>query len=975
MPTTASAGVSAADLATALREAGCATADISPGRVAQYSADASNYRQTPLAVVFPTGRDDVVRTVEVCRGLGVPVTMRGGGTSIAGQSLGRGVIIDCSSSFNRIIAIDPVARTATVEPGVILDDLQAAAAAHGLMFGPDPSTHSRCTIGGMLGNNACGAHSLAWGRTADNVIELEVLTYDGTIMTVRATSAADLTAIPGEGGRRHEVLTELYALVQENLSVIRTEFGRFPRQVSGYALEHLLPERGFNIARALVGSEGTCAIVLAAKLALVEPPPARALAALSYADVATAADAVAHLLPHRPLALEGLDRGITEALVRPSSRAAVEALPRGDAWLFIELGGADLAEAAGRAEELAVLARNSAVPCMDSLVVRDPDQQRLLWSVREDGAGLATRRPDGAEAWPGWEDAAVPPERLGDYLRAFTVLMRRYGRSGGIYGHFGEGCLHIRLDFDLRTSGGVADFRAFLTEAAQLVFAHNGSLSGEHGDGQARAELLPYMYSPAAIGLFERFKAIWDPGNLLNPGMVVNPFRIDDNLRPAARVARDTVFAYRADGGDFARAVDRCVGVGKCRSTRTSLAMCPSFRVTRDERESTRGRARVLQEMLRGEVVTRGWRSTEVRDTLDLCLSCKACQVDCPVSVDMATYKSEFLYHHYHRRLRPAAHYTMGWLPMWSRLTSRMTRTANAVLRSPIAPILKQLGGVAAEREIPRFARRSFSSTRKNSTVPAPSDRTVVLWVDTFNNFFTPHVLHAAVEVLESAGYSIVTPPGTQCCGLTWITTGQLGIAKRVIKRTLKALRPFLVSGYPIVGLEPSCTVTLRTELPAILPDDPLAQTVAAGTVSLSELLHDRTPGWAPPPLPAESISQTHCHQNATYGSNADQELLRQMGVRNHQLPPGCCGLAGNFGFERGHYAVSVAVGEQALLPAVRSADADTLVLADGFSCRIQISQLSNREPRHLAEVLAAAIRASRGAEKTGQPAADQTSR
>ncbi|WP_111768658.1 FAD-binding and (Fe-S)-binding domain-containing protein [Nakamurella deserti] len=952
-----------ADVVAALHAAGCAEAFDDAGHRARFAADASNYRRVPAAVVFPRDRNEIIATVRVCRELGLPLTLRGAGTSTSGQAVGSGVVVDLSRHFHRVLAVDPVAGTATVEPGIVLDALQAALAPHGLLYGPDPSTHSRCTIGGMLGNNACGSHSLAWGRTADTVVELEVLTYRGTVLTVGQMTTAEIEVAVGEGGERGRLIGALAALARENLASLRTELGRFPRQVSGYALEHLLPEHRFDLAKALVGSEGTCAVILSATLRVVTPPPERVVVVLGYRDAVAAADAVPALLQHRMLALEGLDRSLTDIVTRASTRAVIDTLPAGSAWLFAELGGtAATLPALGAALTATALATDG---CTGVELVADADRARSMWQIREDGAGLATRLPDGSEAWPGWEDAAVPPARLGAYLREFSALMARSGLEGAVYGHFGEGCLHVRIDFDFETAAGTAAFRAFVTEAAQLVAAHGGSLSGEHGDGQARSELLPLMYTPGMLALFRRFKTIWDPDEALNPGIITQPRPVDADLRisPDRKPpALKTLLPLTADGGDLAKASRRCVGVGKCRVTTPGAGvMCPSYQVTLDEQHSTRGRARMLYEMTQGEVITDGWRSTEVRDALDLCLSCKGCSVDCPVGVDVATYKSEFLHHHYRHRLRPASHYSMGWLPLASRVAARAPRLVNRATRSVLAPAIKRMAGIAAQREIPRFADGTFLDWFRHRSPAGSGERgPVMLWVDSFNNHFSPQVLQAGVAVLEDAGYRVRVPPGTQCCGLTWLTTGQLGVARRIAGRAVRSLAPAVAAGLPVVGLEPSCTAALRTDVAELLHDDselgPSARSVAAATLTLAELLVSHSPGYTPPAVPQRSLSQTHCHQHATSGFTADTALLGAAGVDNTVLPSGCCGLAGNFGFERGHYDVSVAAGEQVLLPAVRAADPGTAVLADGFSCRTQIDQQTSRTAVHVAELLAAAL-------------------
>ncbi|OLF06321.1 FAD-binding oxidoreductase [Actinophytocola xinjiangensis] len=898
---------------------------------ALYTMDASNYRQVPLAVVVPDTEDDAVAAVAAAREFGVPLVPRGGGTSLAGNACGGGLVLDLTR-LNRIHELDPDARTARVGPGVVLDDLRAAAAGHGLTFGPDPSTHSRCTLGGMIGNNSCGAHSVAWGTTLDNVVELDVLCYDGRRLTV------------GPGLANPEIDAALHALADADLAVLRTEFGRLGRQVSGFPLHHLLPEHGRNVAKALVGTEGTCVVVLGATVRLVPVPPARALAVLGFADDVAAADAVPAILAHSPLTVESLDERIV-ALWADRNPDPPPVLPAGGAWLFVELGGGDPGDAAGKA---AALAAELGVPHQ---VHADPAAQRVLWRLREEGSGISTRMADGSEAWPGWEDTAVPPRRLGAYLREFRALLERHGLRGLTYGHFGEGCVHVRIDWDLTHADGVAAYRAFIEEGADLVAAHGGSLSGEHGDGQVRAELLPRMYSPAAIALFARFRQVWDPLGRMNPGMVVDPYPIDQNLRFAAvrELPLTTAFGYPHDGGDFARAARRCVGVAKCRNHSGSV-MCPSFQVTGEERHSTRGRARLLYEMLAGEVITDGWRSTEVRDALDLCLSCKGCLSDCPVNVDMATYKAEFLYHHYRGRRRPASHYSLGWLPLWLRAGSPVSGVANAGMRSRrFSRLVRRIGGIAPQRALPELAARRFSTLARGSG--QPGGRRVVVWPDTFTEFFAPEVGLAALRVLRAAGFDPVLPNGSVCCGLTWVSTGQLSVARRVMRRTLRVLAPELAAGTPVVALEPSCLSALRGEVPD-LTGDPLAAELAANSHTLAGLLATHAPQWTPPAVDREAIVQVHCHQHATLGFTDETRLLTGAGVRIESLPAGCCGLAGNFGFERDHYEVSQALAERALLPAVRAAGPETLVLADGFSCRTQIVQGAGRAAVHLAQVL-----------------------
>ncbi|MFE4329864.1 FAD-binding and (Fe-S)-binding domain-containing protein [Streptomyces sp. NPDC056831] len=934
-----------AALAQALSAAVRGGVDFGPTARALTTMDASNYRRVPLGVVTPRDADDVAAALAVCRSHAVPVVPRGGGTSIAGQATGTGVVLDLTRHMRKIVELDAESRTAVVQPGVILDDLRTAAAPHGLTFGPDPSTHSRCTLGGMIGNNSCGAHSVAWGTTADNVHALTVARYGGdTLRPGRAGEAEPPTGLSGPTG-----LIGLPELIGENLALLRTGFPELPRRISGYALDALLPERGTDLVRAFCGSEGTLGVVTEATVRLVEAPAARALAVLAYADESAAAEAACGLLPFHPLTVEGM----AADLVREPA-----GLPRGGAWLFVETGGATPAEARAHAGRIL---RAADAPA--GMVVTDPAGQRALWRIREDAAGTATRMPDGTEAWPGWEDCAVPPARLGPYLRDFRALLAAHGLRGSPYGHFGDGCIHVRIDFDLLGPEGVVRFRRFSEELADLVVAHGGSLSGEHGDGQARAELLPRMYGDELVALFSRFKNIWDPYGGMNPGILTHPARLDENLRFEVLPKRpvDVTFGYPHDGGDFSAAVRRCVGVAKCRTAEPTGAgvMCPSFRATGEEAHSTRGRARLLHEMLAGEVITDGWRSTEVRDALDLCLSCKGCRSDCPVGVDMATYKAEFLHHHYRGRLRPAAHYVMGRLPAWLRAAAPLAPALNALARvRPLAALAKRLAGIAPERTLPVLARETFTRwVRKGQDGKARilsggrwKVRTVTVWPDTFTTYLSPEVGKAAVRVLDAAGRTAVYPGRGVCCGLTYVSTGQLDKARKVMRRTLDRMGVCL--GDPLVVLEPSCAATLRTDLPELLPDDPRATELARSVRTLAQYLEEYAPDWQPPRLDRPATGQTHCHQHAVLGDAADRRLRERAGLTG-ELSGGCCGLAGNFGFERGHWAVSAACAEETLLPSVRAAEPGTEFLADGFSCRTQLEQLGGVRARHLAEVLA----------------------
>ncbi|GAB3137585.1 FAD-binding and (Fe-S)-binding domain-containing protein [Micromonospora sonneratiae] len=938
------------------------------GSRALYATDGSNYRQVPIGVVVPRDLDDVVATVEACRQHGAPVLSRGGGTSLAGECCNVAVIIDFSKYVNQIEAFDPVARRVIVQPGIVLDDLNAFTSRHGnLIFGPKPATHSHCTIGGMIGNDSCGSTAQWSGTTAANVRRLEILTYDGTRMWVGPTSDDEYDRILAAGGQQAEIHRRLRELRDRNAAVLRG-FPELPRRISGYNLPALLPEYGFNVAQALVGSESTCVTILRAELTLLPEPSEKAMVLLGYPDIVTAAHAVPEVIPHQPFVLEGLD----DKLISYESRKhmhpeALHLLPEGGAWLLVQFGGTTLDEARRKADDLVgELRRGQRPPTVK--VFDDPLHEQQIWHVRESALAATARVPEMADTWPGWEDSAVPPERLGDYLHDFVTLLDEFGYGdASLYGHFGNGCLHTSIPFDMITVDGVARFRAFVERAADLCVANGGSLSGEHGDGQARGELLTKMYGPDVVRLFEEFKAIFDPDNRMNPGKVVHANPLDGQLRLGpdyAPAEPSTYFQYPADQNSFARAANRCVGVGRCRRHGGGV-MCPSYMVTGDEQHSTRGRARLLFEMVRGETVTGGWHDQAVADALDLCLACKGCKRDCPVNVDMATYKAEFLAHHYAGRIRPRDHYSLGWLPVLARLALLAPGAVNSLVRAPgIGTLAKNLAGVDPRREMPAFAAASFKRWFQRRVPQGTGTRgPVLLWPDTFTTYLSPGIAAAAVGVLETAGFRVLMPRRQVCCGLTWISTGQLGIARRVLRRTLDVLAPYLRAGMPIVGLEPSCTGVFRSDVHDLLGHDLDGERLAAQTRTLAELLLERAPDFTPRLSTAsgqrpKAIVQTHCHQHAVLGFDADTTLMERIGLDADVLDSGCCGLAGNFGMTSEHREVSLACAERVLLPAVRATDPATLVIADGFSCRTQIEDArAGRRPVHLAEIVNGAIR------------------
>ncbi|MGY9069201.1 FAD-linked oxidase C-terminal domain-containing protein [Streptomyces sp. CAS3] len=934
-----------------------------------YATDGSNYRQVPLGVVVPRTVEAGARAVSVCARFAAPVLSRGGGTSLAGQSTNTAVVIDWSKYCTDLITVDPERRTCVVEPGIVLDELNARLARHRLQFGPKPSTHSHCALGGMIGNNSCGASAQAYGKTADNVRRLEILTYDGQRAWVGPTPPAERARIIAGGGRLAELYTGLDRIATDHLADIRRGYPKIPRRVSGYNLDSLLPENGFDVAKALVGSEGTLVTVLRAELDLVPVPPYQSLLVLGYDDICAAADDVPRLLEHcSPTQLEALDGRMAQLMREEGAYLdSLDILPEGDSWLMVQYSGDSQEDVDGQAHALLrAVGRDENSPAV--AFSDDPGREQKMLKAREAGLGVTARPPDDRETWEGWEDSAVPPERLGDYLRDLKGLFEEFDYDHpSLYGHFGQGCVHTRIPFGLRTAEGVADFRRFLERAADLVTSYGGSLSGEHGDGQARGELLTRMFGERLVGAFGELKALFDPDDRMNPGKIVRPQPVDGQLRLGADWRPDTPttrFGFPEDEHSFTRAVLRCVGIGNCRS-HSGGVMCPSYRATREEEHSTRGRARLLFEMLNGHAdsaIRDGWRSTAVRDALDLCLACKGCKSDCPTGVDMATLKAEFLSHHYEGRPRPAAHYALGWLPLWAWLSRLAPSLVNSALHAPgPARAGKLLAGVDGSRAAPVFAEESFVQwwRARADEPPDPADpRTVLLWPDTFTTYFHPAIGRSAVRVLEDAGFRVAVPTRPVCCGLTWISTGQLDTAKRVLRRTLDVLAPFLQAGTPVIGLEPSCTAVFRSDAPELLPDDPDVRRLAGQVRTFAEqLVHHAPDDWRPPALARQALVQTHCHQHVVLKDDADRTLMRRAHLDADVLDEGCCGLAGNFGFERGHHEVSMAVAEQGVLPAVRGAAPDSLVLADGFSCRTQIEEGgTGRRALHLAEALAFAL-------------------
>ena len=943
--------MTAAGIEQALRSAVRGEVRFDQGSRALYATDASNYRQVPIGLVVPRDADDVKAAVAVCRQFGAPVLPRGAGTSLAGQCCNVAVILDLSKYMNRILEVDPEGRFARVQPGLVLDTLRNEAERHKLTFGPDPSTHSRCTFGGMIGNNSCGTHSLLAGKTVDNVEELHLLLYDGTELTVGPTSDAEFAQVVAAGGRRGEIYATLKAIATKHADRIRAGFPQIPRRVSGYNLEDLLPENGFNVAKALVGSEGTCAIVLDAKVRLVKSPQHRSLVGLGYADAFEAADHVPEILEFKPIGLEGFEGAMVDGL-RNKGAANLDLLPPGRGILLVEFGYDDPAEAKAQAERLIeTLKRASNAPVTRLYTAQET---KAVWKLRESGPRAAANIPGAPPRWEGWDDSAVAPERLGGYLRELRALLDSYEYQATFYGHFGHGCIHMQVSFDLQSEAGVAKYGRFVNDAADVVVRHGGSISGEHGDGRSRSALLPKMFGPELMSALRDFKTVWDPTNKLNPGNIVDAQPAVMNLRLGANYAPanpETHFKFPDDGGSMAKAALRCIGVGECRKQDAGV-MCPSYMVTLEEEHSTRGRAHMLFEMLQGDVVDGSWQDERVKESLDLCLSCKACKSECPTNVDIATYRAEFLSHYYEKHRRPLHAYAFGMVDKWLQFAALSPGLANVMMQTPgLNTIAKKLLDIAPQRSIPRVAPVSFRKWARGNNVPT-SGGDVILWVDTFNNSFHPDTTRAALDVLKAAGCNVFIPKQRLCCGRPLYDFGLLDQAKQYLQHVLTALADPIDAGIPIVVLEPSCASVFRDELRNLLPEDARADRLRAQTFLLSEFLERKVPGYAPPKLAAKIVLHGHCHHKAVMKMTDEESLLRRTGADVQSLDAGCCGMAGSFGFDAHKYDVSIAAGERVLLPAVRKADADTLIVSDGFSCREQVAQTTSRHALHLADVL-----------------------
>jgi FAD/FMN-containing dehydrogenase/Fe-S oxidoreductase len=924
-----------------------------PGTRALYATDASNYRLVPVGVVIPRHEEDVVRAISLARENRIPILPRGGGTALAGQTANTALVLDFSKYMNSVRRVDPEQRLAVIEPGVVQAQLNAAAAPYGLFFAPDPATKDRCTLGGMIGNNSCGAHSAAHGKTVDNLVSLEVLLYDGTRLVLGGGGEGEYALAVSNRGRVAELYTKMRELVQRHGELVRARYPKIPRRVSGYNLDQLLPENGFNLARALVGSEGTLAVVLNATVRLVPIPRRVALVVMGFEDVFAAADQTPWLLEHHPQALEGFDHRLPD-FAREKGLPGVQYLPRGSAFLIAEIGAEtddDLRAAALAVEYYA----EQVAACRGVAILHEPSAQRAVWGIRESGLGAGALLPGQPRTWPGAEDCAVPPARLGDFLRRLVPLLARYELAAATYyGHFGEGCVHCRINFDFFTAAGIAKFRAAMTDIGELVVEFGGSLSGEHGDGRARSELLPKMYGRELLGAFRDFKAAFDPDRMMNPGVLADPEPLDAHLRIGPYYRPQplrTRFDLSAEGG-LAGAALKCVGIGKCRKTDAGV-MCPSYMATREEAYSTRGRAHLIYEALTSDLLPDGFADAAVHDALELCLSCKACKSECPASVDMAAYKAEFLANFYESHRRPLPVEFFGRIHEIARAASLAPGLMNTLQAGSTGSILRRLLRLHPKRDLPRFARQSFRRWFAARRSRSDNAQQVLLFPDTFTNFFEPEVAIAATEVLERAGFQVLIPSKDLCCGRPLYEAGRLEAGRWRLLEMTAALKPLVERGVTIVGLEPSCLLTLRDEMPALFPRVSAARELAHNAMLLDEFLIAKAPQFCPPPLKRAALVHGHCHQKALAGMNSELALLKKAGLRIEAPDAGCCGMAGAFGYDTRRFDLSRKIAERVLIPAVNESAEDTLIIADGFACRSQIRQFCpRRHPMHLAQAL-----------------------
>jgi FAD/FMN-containing dehydrogenase/Fe-S oxidoreductase len=929
-----------------------------------YATDASMYQVEPIGVVLPRDADDVHAVLEVANRHGVPVLPRGGGTSLAGQTVNHAVVLDFSKTMNRVLEVDAEGLWCRVQPGLVQDELNAHVRPLGLLFGPDTSTSNRATIGGMAGNNSAGSHSIAYGKTLDHVLELTCLLADGSRVVLRDLGPEELDAKSRQDDLEGRIYREVRRIAGEHADEIRARYPRIMRRVSGYNLDELVKPQPFGLHRLAVGSEGTLVVVVEMKMRLVRRPRATALDVVHFADLQEALDASQEILTTGPYAVELTDKMILDLARGNLEHRGRMGFVRGDpqAIMIVEYAGDSEAEVRAKVEAFEALRARQRMGFGAHLAF-DPAEQQSIWKLRKAGLGLLLGTRGDRKPIAFVEDTAVDPARLGPFIKEFREILAKHDAAAGYYGHCSVGCLHIRPLIDLKDERGLRQVQAIAEEITQLVLTYGGALSGEHGDGRARSPFNETLYGPRLYQAFREVKRAFDPRNLLNPGNIVDAPPMTSHLRfgPAYRTWEPaTSLDFSAQGG-FAASVEMCNGIGVCRK-KLEGTMCPSYMATLDEEHSTRGRANALRAVLSGQVPREDFTGRRLYEVMDLCLECKACKAECPANVDMAKLKYEFLAHYYRAHGLPLRNRLFGRIHALARLGSALAPVSNWVARSaPHRWLLERVAGIDRRRPLPAFAPASFERWFAGHRPAGDGPRgEVVLFHDTFNTYQTPEVAIAATRFLEASGYR-VSLADRGCCGRPAISKGLLDEARGLAADNVRRLAGAARRGLPIVGLEPSCLLTLRDEYPELVRTEE-ARLVAGQALLLEEFVQRESAAGRPPPFPAApggpegaarpALLHGHCHQKALAGTGPTVAVLRAAGFAVTEVDSGCCGMAGSFGFEREHYDLSMKLVERRLAPAVRQADPATAVCAPGVSCRQQIEHATGRRARHPAELL-----------------------
>jgi FAD/FMN-containing dehydrogenase/Fe-S oxidoreductase len=922
-----------------------------------YSTDASMYQMEPIGVVIPRHAGDVQAVLELANRENVAVLPRGGGTSLTGQTVNRAVVMDFSRWMQDILEVNREEMWARVQPGVVQDELNAHVRPMGLLFGPDTSTSNRATIGGMLGNNSGGSHSIAYGLTIEHVIELTALLADGSRVVFGEVTPEAFRVKMRASGLEGQIYREVARIRDQYAGEIRQRYPRHWRRVCGYNLDELVKERPLNMARLVVGSEGTLLSIVEAKMRLVPSPKATAVDVIHYRDIQEALESSQAILETGPYAVE-----LTDKMILDLARGNIEQSKRmgfvqGDpgAILIVEYAGDTAAEVKSKVEVLE--ARRAAASFgYAAHVALDAAEQQSIWKLRKAGLGLLLGTRGEAKPIAFIEDTAVDPKHLAVFVPRFKDIMAKHGAEGAYYGHCSVGCLHIRPLVNLKTARGLEQVRGMADEIFDLVLEYGGAISSEHGDGRARSPFLERVFGPAVFQAFREFKSAFDPKGLMNPGNIVASPKVTEHLRYGTEYKTwepATMLDFSAQGG-FAAAVEMCNGVGVCRK-KLEGTMCPSYMATRDEEHSTRGRANALRAVLSGKVPAADFAGKRLHEVMDLCLECKGCKAECPSNVDMAKMKYEFLYHYHKANGLPLRNRLFGHIGRLSWWGSRLAPLSNWIAASaPNRWLMEKVAGIDRRRPLPAFARETFTDWFDRRRPPAAAPRgSVVLFHDTFVTYNTPEIGRAAVELLEAAGYGVVLVD-RKCCGRPLISKGMLDTAREHARWNVDRLQPWVARGVPIVGLEPSCLLTIRDEWVELLRTD-AAREVARSSFLLEEfLLRERARGLELrfKPGPRKALLHGHCHQKAMVGTAPTVAALVWAGYEVSEVDSGCCGMAGSFGFEKEHYDISVTLGNRRLAPAVRAAAADTHVVAPGISCRQQIAHLSGKLARHPAQLL-----------------------